>query len=359
MQSLKTMMHYFILIMIGTSVSSIVVAQDLQRQEGAVLWDDFEENMINWSADRAATDIGSIGGEGVNGSFGWGIFLNADSDGFWAARMQTTFEAPENSSAIAWRIQFAAKADSAPAAVSARMARAEDPYTSTEPVMPYLEIPAGKEGKLFFFDFLIPVSPFLDTPNIIFLWGFIGHTDTEIILDDLYIYPWNAVAMLTFENADPTAVAEAVGGTLEQETENPKEGVYSAKLVVSDGGSTRNDAELIALWTPYPDPHPRPIVGNYRVSVQAKSNVAPLHVQAGIVDRTTGSRSFSPTEQTISEKGTWQSLSFLVKLQSNDADEYGFFFDTGGQGAHTVAYDMVIVEPTKEEITGIDSWALY
>jgi len=359
MKNREKMMHHFMLLLLWTMVSSYTVAQDLKRQEGAVLWDDFEENRISWSVDRAATDLGPIDGEGVNGSIGKWIVLNADSEGFWAARVSYTFEAPENPSATAWRVQFAAKTSSPPTAVSARMARAEDPYTSTEPIMPNLEIPAGKKGQFFFFDFLIPVSPFLDTTEIIFLWGIVGLLDTEVIFDDLYVYPWNAAAMLTFENADITAVAEATGGTLGQEMDNPKEGVYSAKLTVTGGGSARSDAEVIALWTPYPDPHPRPVVGNYRVSVQAKSNVAPLRVQAGIMDKTQGSRSLSPTEQTITQKDAWQTLSFLVKLQSNDAEQYGFFFDTGGQGAHTVTYDTVILEPTNEPITDIKSWSLY
>ena len=358
MSTFKAIMNHFVFFLIWMMVSFSAAAQDAARQEGAVLWDDFEEGINDWRADRAATDLGTLFGEGVNGSTGWGIFLNADSEGFWAARLQHTFEAPENSFETAWRVQFSAKVDLGPTAVSARMARAAEPYTSTEDIMPYLEIPAGSEGQFFHFDYLVPLSPFLDTPEIIFLFGIIGLNNTEMVLDDLYIYPWNAVAMLTFENADITAVAEAVGGTLEQVMEDQKEGVYSAKMVVSNGGNTRSDAELVALWTPYPDPWPRPFVGNYRISVQAKSSVAPLQVQAGIIDRTADSRSNSPTEQTITATNTWQKLSFLVRLSSDDADEYGFFFDSGGQGAHEVMYDMVIVEPTDEEITGIENWPL-
>ncbi len=351
--------EWFFLTLFCAQAALVAVAQDVARQPDAVMWDDFEEDRISWTADRAATNLGLVGGEGVNGSFGWGIYLNADSEGFWAARLQTTFEAPENSFETAWRVQFAVKADTAPTAVSARMAMSEDPYTSTEEVMPNLEIPAGSENRMFYFDFLIPVSPFLDTPEILFLFGIIGTLDTEVILDDIYVYPWNTVAMLTFESADPTAVAEAVGGALEQETENPKEGVYSAKLAVTDGGGALESAGLTALWTPYPEPHPRPAMGNYRISVQAKSNVAPLRVQAGILDQTAGIRSLSPTEQTVTAKDTWQTLSFLVKLPSNDAEQYGFFFNTGGQGTHTIAYDLVIVQPTDEEITDVDSWPLY
>ncbi|HQH73198.1 MAG TPA: hypothetical protein PK360_14090 [bacterium] len=234
--------EWFLLTLFCAQAALVTVAQDTDRQQDAVMWDDFEEDRISWTADRAATNLGLVGGEGVNGSFGWGIYLNADSEGFWAARLQTTFEAPENSFETAWRVQFAVKADTAPTAVSARMAMSEDPYTSTEEVMPNLEIPAGSENRMFYFDFLIPVSPFLDTPEILFLFGIIGTLDTEVILDDIYVYPWNTVAMLTFESADPTAVAEAVGGALEQETENPKEGVYSAKLAVTDGGGALESA---------------------------------------------------------------------------------------------------------------------
>ncbi len=351
--------EWLLLTLICAQAALVVAAQDADRQQGAVLWDDFEEDRITWTADRAATDLGLVAGEGVNGSFAWGVYLNADSEGFWAARWQTTLAAPDNSFETAWRVQFAVKADTAPTAVSARMAMSEDPYTSTEEVMPTLEIPAGRENRFFFFDFLIPVSPFLTTPNILFLLGIIGTMDTEVILDDIYVYPMDAVAILTFEDADPAAVAEAAGGALELETSDPKEGVYSAKLAVTDGGSSRDAASLTAWWTPYPDPHPRPAMGNYRISVQARSHVAPLDVQAGVLDRTAGTRSLSPTRQTITEKDKWQSLSFLVKWPSGSGEQYGVFFNTGGQGAHTITYDLVIVQPTDEVISHIEEWPLH
>lgn len=339
--------------------ASLGISQEVVIPEEAVIWEDFEIETITWNPSRALESIGVFEGEGVDGSFGIVTFLNADSTAFWQARLQTSFEAPENAPATAWRVQYAAKTTIGPTAVSARLGITQDPWTSTEPVMPYLEIPAGRENRFFFFDFHVPVSPFLTTPTINFLFGVIGPMDAEISIDDIHVLTWDAIAMLTFESADPTAVAEAINGTLEQEIQNPGEGVYSIRMVVPDGGTTREDAELIALWTPYPDPHPRPPIGNYRLRVQARADKAPLQVQAGVIDRTTGNRFVSPTEQVIQQADTWQELSFLIKLESNEADEYGFFFDTGGQGAHTVTYDMVIIEPTEEEITGVDVWSLF
>lgn len=338
-------------------IGPFCMAQGVEMPDEAVFWDDFETGEVSWAADRAATDLGAFEGEGVDESVGWGVFLNDNSDAFWAARLSTSFDTPEGSTETAWRVRFAAKTNVGPTTVSARLAQGADPYTSTEDVMPTLEIPAGQEGRYFHFDFHIPLSPFLDAERIIFLFGIIGLFDTEIFVDDVYMYPCDAIAMLTFENADPFVVAEANGGDLGQETEDQKEGVYSARLTVSDGGTAPGDAGLVALWTPYPEPYPFPTIGNYRIHVQAKTDVAPLRVQAGVINRTLGDRFASPTEQVVTEADAWQELSFLVRLES-EGDEYGVFFATGGQGAHTVAYDLVIIEPTDEVISSVDYWSL-
>lgn len=343
---------------------SVFVMPVLAQEETGMLiyegtFDEYEDPGW-WTG--AIESFGAVDDFDIHDSPFWEMYVAGGTVNDWDEQMGVDWDTPEDGPTTVWRVQYRVRVtEYAPYNVPTSLQINQEPWTG--PATTHT-IPEAFLGKWIFFDFLMGPEAAFD-PNVAPQMGlrfrFGGQQEQFVQLDDIRVYQSNAVGGNEFEGR--IRGLNAVGATVEGlEMEGAPEGVQVLRMTATEPGTDIEDvAVLVARIMASLD-----YTGAYRMNFTMRSNVAPLNIQAGVLESTdvaNAKRTVVDDTYTLTEKDTWTEVSFLLPPRENPASRrIQPFLQFGGQGNAVVDIDRLFVLTTDEEVevpVDVRDWQLF
>lgn len=341
------------ILVIGFSLSGIVSSQEIT--------DFYETGQSIVEADFTDFEEGPLVGGGVSiiGIFNdipgndtevMEVEVPGGTTNSWDESLYYSFDTPENSSSITWRVQYRIRVQNAPYDVEMRLQINEDPWSGFTVTN---TIPEKYKEKWLFFDYTAVPVTYFTTNQINFSLRFGAQNSQLLHLDDVKLSISNAFKIVGFESSTDIKTCRAIGADISrQEMENAPESFNVLK-----GVSTGEKSDIIFSAFPIRD-----YAGAYRLTLTMQSSVAPLTVKGGLasINDLSSYIIYAPDSQTITGKNQWQVLSFLIPAWTFGDKRLFAFVEFNKPGAE-VLIDRVAMLKTDEKIegpVGVADWML-
>ncbi len=349
-------MRLYFLIILLLYIVPVIDGQDLFETGELVIDSDFNDfdpgplnpngiNVIGVFDDIPGNDTGCLE-----------IDLPGGTEIAWNELLQTDIERPENSEEVYWRVQYRIYLENVPYDIQTRMQITEEPWSGFSLTN---TIPEGYEEKWIFFDFVADPFANFTTEMINFSLRFGAQQPQFMHIDDIRLYESNALGVMSFESRADDRIVRGIGVEVERiETEEAQEGFHIINAVLEQPGTSLGDATITLNRI-----LPRNYSGAFRLTMNVKSNVAPLEIRAGLTDTTDLSDLiFSQDNVMVEEKDQWVVKSFLIPPFPGEVSRIIPFIQFGGQSAVQIQLDRAVLLKTDEEVEPpviINNWEIY
>ncbi|MFB3787071.1 MAG: hypothetical protein ACE15F_11960 [bacterium] len=284
------------------------------------------------------------------------LTTTGDTANIWDEQMGTNWTTPENSTTLAWRIQFRVRVDYAPYNIPTYLQINEDPWSG---VSTTITIPAGFEKKWLSYDLILGPSNVFTTADMGLRFQLGAQKAQTLQFDDIRVYLTQALTNRSYDSNTENRIVVVQGGTYEAVTmDGAPNGTGIGKATIDKPGSSLSDASVVLARIS----KNRKYDGAYRLNLTARSSVAPLQLNAVITNAVDGTgTSLSAVEPvTISQKNAWTDLSFLMPPVPSEWSLLYPVLYLGGQGNVVLEFDNLYLYRTNEATpVSIRDWSLF
>ncbi|HOJ59348.1 MAG TPA: hypothetical protein PK878_03610 [bacterium] len=284
------------------------------------------------------------------------VVTTGGTTNIWDEQMGTNWATPENSTTLAWRIQFRVRVDHAPYNIPTYLQINQDPWSG---VSTTVTIPAGFEKKWLSYDFILGPSNVFTTADMGLRFQLGSQAPQTLQFDDIRVALTQALTSRSYEGTTDIRAVFPRGGTAEAVTmDGAPNGTTVAKFTVNQPGSTIEDAAVIlGRFTKV-----RTYDGALRLNLTVRSSVAPLVIRGGYTNSSewTGATLPAVQEVTLTEKGVWTDISFLLPPYPETWSVIFPYLQLGGQGNVVLEFDNLYLYRTNETTpVWVTDWSLF
>lgn len=284
------------------------------------------------------------------------LTTTGDTANIWDEQMGTNWTTPENSTTLAWRIQFRVRVDYAPYNIPTYLQINEDPWSG---VSTTITIPAGFEKKWLFYDLILGPSNVFTTADMGLRFQLGAQKTQTLQFDDIRVYLSQALTNRSYETNTDNRIVTVQGGTFEAMTmEGAPDGTGFGKATIDKPGSSISDASVLLARIS----KNRKYNGAYRLNLTVRSSAAPLNINAILSNMADGTGTDLPAVEpvTVTQKNTWTGISFLLPpVPPEWSLQYPILY-LGGQGNVVLEFDNLFLYRTDESTpVSVSEWSLY